>query len=70
MKQVVFSMDTASALCLDGFKGLIFRYSWDIIGEDVVSAILEFISTSHILPCLNSNFPVLVLKSFAAKFVD
>lgn len=39
IKQVVFKMDPESASSLDGFSGMFFQTCWDIVGEDVATAV-------------------------------
>ncbi|CAK8577995.1 unnamed protein product [Lathyrus sativus] len=68
--QVVFALNPSSAPGPDGFGGCFYQTHWDIIKEDVINDVLEFFSTSWLLPNFNSNTLVLVPKVDNADRVD
>ncbi|KAJ6776827.1 REVERSE TRANSCRIPTASE ZINC-BINDING DOMAIN-CONTAINING PROTEIN-RELATED-RELATED [Salix koriyanagi] len=42
VRTVVFECDANSAAGPDGFSGLFYQHCWDIIGEDLVEAVIDF----------------------------
>ena len=70
IRSTIFLMDASSAPGPDGFSGKFFRHCWDIVGEDVVSALQQFFRTGLLAPGLNSNFLVLIPKVDHALSID
>lgn len=52
------------------FSDLFFHHCWDIVGNDVFYAVCYFFHSGQILPGLNSNFMVLIMKSSKAAKVN
>ena len=70
IKATVFSMDSSSAPGPDGFGGVFYQSCWNIVGDNVISAVQEFFRTGSILKNLNSNFLILIPKSESANSPD
>jgi len=70
IKSAVFSLNKDSAPGPDGFGAFFYQTYWDIIKEDVVKAVLEFFTTSWILPGYNSNIIALLPKTPEATSID
>jgi hypothetical protein len=70
VKAVVFSLNRDSAPGPDGFGAFFFQYYWDIVHKDVINAILEFFTSSWILPGFNSNIIALFPKTPEASSID
>lgn len=62
VQEVLFSIDTNSITGLDGFLSLFFQHCWDIIQEDVYSAIIDFFEGGHLLCGLATTSIILLLK--------
>ena len=62
IKAVVFSLNKDSAPVPDGFGAYFFQLYWNIVKEDVQYAVLEFFTTSWILPGFNANIISLLPK--------
>jgi mannosylglycoprotein endo-beta-mannosidase len=63
IKAAVFNLNKDSAPGPDGFGAFFFQHYWDIVSYDVINAVLEFFTTSWILPGFNSNIIALHPKS-------
>ncbi|MCH82389.1 RNA-directed DNA polymerase (Reverse transcriptase), partial [Trifolium medium] len=50
IKSAVFALNGDSAPGLDGFGAFFFQHYWEIIKQDVFNAVLEFFTSSWILP--------------------
>jgi hypothetical protein len=70
IKADVFSLNKDSAPGPDGFGAFFFQHYWDIVKNDVVNAVLQFFSTSWIMPGFNSNIIALLPKSSDASSID
>ncbi|KAK2424264.1 hypothetical protein QL285_034644 [Trifolium repens] len=70
IKAAVFSLNKDSAPGPDGFGAFFFQHYWDIVKLDVINAVIEFFSTSWILPGFNSNIIALLPKSPDASSID
>ncbi|GAU48070.1 hypothetical protein TSUD_324930 [Trifolium subterraneum] len=70
IKFAVFALNTDSAPGPDGFGAFFFQHYWDIVKDDVAKAVLEFFSSSWILPGFNSNIIALRPKSENATSID
>lgn len=70
IKEAVFALNKDSAPGPDGFGAFFFQHYWDIVKADVFNAVLEFFTTSWILPGFNSNIIALLPKTSAATSID
>jgi len=70
IKSAVFALNKESAPGPDWFGAFFYQTYWDIIKEDVVKAVLEFFTTSMILPRFNSNIIALLPKIPHASSID
>ncbi|KAK2352799.1 hypothetical protein QL285_090510 [Trifolium repens] len=70
IKAAVFSLNKDSAPGPDGFGAFFFQNYWDIVKLDVFNAVLEFFTTSWILPGFNSNIIALLPKTSSATSID
>jgi hypothetical protein len=66
----VFGLNGDSAPGPDGFGAYFFQHYWDIVSTDVINAVLEFFTSSWILPGYNSNIIALLPKSPDASSID
>jgi hypothetical protein len=48
VREAIFSIDADSAACPNGFSSLFYQYYWDIIHDDVYSAIIDFFEGGHL----------------------
>ena len=62
IKDVVFSMHPNKALGLDGMNLAFFQHYWHILGQDVCTACLSFISNCAIPEEINATHTVLISK--------
>ncbi|KAK9906168.1 hypothetical protein M0R45_002827 [Rubus argutus] len=58
----VKAMDGFSAPGLDGFSGSFYHYCWDVISNDVVSAVQSFFQSGFVMPHFNSNLLTIIPK--------
>lgn len=65
-KGVVFAMCGSSALGPDGFGWCFYQTYWDIVGMDLCNSLIEFFTKGWIMPNMNSNLVVLLLKHTGA----
>lgn len=70
VRQVVFYMDPTNVLGTNGFAGIVFQKSWQIIGEEVLAAVQFFFWTNMIILSLDSSFMVLILKVAYASLIE
>jgi hypothetical protein len=70
IKAAVFGLNGDSAPGPDGFGAYFFQHYWDIVSTDVINAVLEFFTTSWILPGYNSNIIALLPKTPDASSID
>jgi hypothetical protein len=70
IKSAVFALNKDSAPGPDGFGAFFFQHYWDIVKLYVFNAVLEFFTTSWILPGFNSNITALLPKSSSATSID
>jgi hypothetical protein len=55
IKAAVFALNKDSAPGPGGFGAFFYQHFWDIVHQDVINAVLEFFTSSWILPGFNSN---------------
>ncbi|MCH89944.1 RNA-directed DNA polymerase (Reverse transcriptase), partial [Trifolium medium] len=70
IKAAVFALNKDSAPGPDGFGAFFYHQYWETIKNDVFNAVLEFFSTSWILPGYNSNIIALLPKTSNATSID
>lgn len=71
VKREVFALPLNKTPCPDGYTGEFFRKPWDVIGEDLTKAILEFFESGQILKQWNCTAISLIPKrTRAEKLVD
>jgi hypothetical protein len=70
IKAAVFALNKDSAPVPDGFGAFFFQNCWDIIKKEVIEVVLQFFSSSWILPGFNSNIIALLPKSPEASSID
>jgi hypothetical protein len=70
IKAAVFALNKDSAPGPDGFGAFFFQNYWDIVKTDVINAVLEFFTSSWILPGFNSNIIALLPKFPEAASID
>ncbi|GAU17760.1 hypothetical protein TSUD_171480 [Trifolium subterraneum] len=70
IKNAVFALNKDSAPGPDGFGAFFFQQYWEIVKNDVCNAVLEFFTTSWILPGFNSNIIALLPKVVNATSID
>lgn len=58
----VFALDSASSPGPDGFGGYFYQKSWDIIADDVTTAIIYLFASLIFLASMNSIFVTLIPK--------
>ncbi|KAJ6731270.1 REVERSE TRANSCRIPTASE ZINC-BINDING DOMAIN-CONTAINING PROTEIN-RELATED-RELATED [Salix viminalis] len=62
VRTVVFECDANSAAGPDGFSGFFYQHCWDIIGEDLVEAVIDFFNGGVIPKGASSTTIVLIPK--------
>jgi ribonuclease HI len=70
IKSAVFALNKDSAPGPDGFGAFFYQHFWEIVKHDVVNAVLQFFTSSWILPGFNSNIIALLPKSPEASSID
>jgi hypothetical protein len=70
IKSAVSALNKDSAPGPDGFGAFFFQHFWDVIHVDVCNAVLEFFTSSWILPGFNSNIIALIPKTPDATSID
>ena len=71
VKQEVFALPANKTPGPDGYSGEFYRKTWDIIGEDVTRAVLEFFRSGKLLKQWNCTAVSLIPKKVGAdKLVD
>lgn len=63
IKSALFAIDDNKAPGIDGFNGLFFKRSWDIVKGDVCKAVQEFFTENKLLRVVNNTMITLVPKS-------
>ncbi|XP_057249920.1 uncharacterized protein LOC130591045 [Beta vulgaris subsp. vulgaris] len=62
IKQAIFSITNEKAPGIDGYSNFFFKKSWDIIGQEVITAIQDFFRTGRMLQELNVTAITLIPK--------
>lgn len=71
IKQAFFSLPCNKTAGPDGYSAEFFKANWDVVGQDVTDAILEFFSSGRLLQQWNSTTLVLIPKvQNAANITD
>lgn len=68
-KHAVFDLNRDGALDPNGFEACFFQTYWDIVHIEVENVVLEFFTTSCILPNFNAS-TIMILKSSDADSID
>ncbi|CAK8530947.1 unnamed protein product [Lathyrus sativus] len=63
------SIGNCKAPGIDGFNAHFFKTTWSVIKQDVISAILEFFSTSRMLRAVNCSLITSISKSDATTII-
>lgn len=67
VKKSLFAMQKDKAPGLDRFQVGFFQSNWEIIGEDVVEAVVEFLKLGKLLKAWNATFLAMAPKKAATK---
>ncbi|XP_024638626.1 uncharacterized protein [Medicago truncatula] len=62
VKNALFSMDSSKAPGIDGYNVHFFKCSWNIIGDSVIDAILDFFKTGFMPKIINCTYVTLLPK--------
>ena len=62
VKVALFQMEPTKASRPDGMNALFYQKFWHIVGDDVVSAVLDFLNNGNMLPEINHTNIVLIPK--------
>ena len=62
IKAAVFQMGPTKALRLDGMNALFYQKFWHVVGETIVTAVLDFLNDGIMLPAINHTNIVLIPK--------
>uniref|UniRef100_A0A2N9H629 Reverse transcriptase domain-containing protein n=1 Tax=Fagus sylvatica TaxID=28930 RepID=A0A2N9H629_FAGSY len=62
IKKALFDMPTLKAPGPDGFPVLFYKKYWDIVGNNVIKAVLNFFQDGRLLPEVNNSSIVLIPK--------
>ncbi|XP_074291219.1 uncharacterized protein LOC141617994 [Silene latifolia] len=62
IKDIFFHIPNDKAPGPDGYSSKFFKDSWDIVGDDIIAAILDFFDTGQMLKQLNATLVTLIPK--------
>ncbi|KAL2904477.1 hypothetical protein RDABS01_003187, partial [Bienertia sinuspersici] len=62
VKKAIFSIHGEKSLGPDGFGTNFYKHNWDLIGEEVTNAILDFFKSGKLLKEINNTFLVFIPK--------
>lgn len=62
VKRVMQSIPNDKAPGMDGFNSFFFKYSWEIVGDEVADAVLDFFHSGQLLKVVNVTSITLVPK--------
>ncbi|KAK9911453.1 hypothetical protein M0R45_035362 [Rubus argutus] len=66
----LMTMDGSSAPGPDGFGGCFFQNCWNVVAQEVISAVQSFFDSGFILPHFNSNLLILIPKKDEADNIS
>jgi hypothetical protein len=70
VKNALFSMDSSKAPGIDGYNVHFFKCSWNIIGDSVIDAILEFFKTGFMSKIINCTYVIFLPKEANATSIN
>jgi len=70
IRNAVFGLNKEGAPDPDGFGAYFFQTYWDIVSNDVINVVLEFFTTSWLLPNFNANTLILIPKNSNADTIE
>ncbi|MCH79620.1 RNA-directed DNA polymerase (Reverse transcriptase), partial [Trifolium medium] len=70
IKAAAFALNKDRAPGPDGFGAFFYQHYWDVVKIDVINAMMEFFTSSWILPGFNSNIIALLPKTPEASSID
>ena len=62
IRQALFQMGPTKAPRPDGMNALFYQKFWNIVGDSVISAVLDFLNTGSMVPGINHTNIVLIPK--------
>lgn len=62
VKDAIWSIDSGKAPGPDGFGSAFFKGAWEILGEDVYTAVLDFLNAGNLLKEINATNITLIPK--------
>ncbi|XP_050222198.1 uncharacterized protein LOC126672293 [Mercurialis annua] len=69
IKAVIFSIKDDKSLGPNGYSSDVFKSSWNIVGEDVTQAIMEFLNTCSMLRQTNSTIITLIPEKDSPEYI-
>ena len=67
IKPALFQMGPTKAPGPDGMNALFYQIFWHIVGDNVITAVLDFLNSSYMVPEINYTYIVLILKVRSPK---